>query len=388
MQLNQYYTEDMYGDILVSNLSLPSPKIALDLGFGTGNLLHAAKRRWNNLSLIGVDIDKDHITHAKAHTAIAAIEHNGFDPSLPDRILDRFGEIDLLLGNPPFFSSSLDQKSKMILQASGMLDCISKQTKKIPAELIFIAQNLRLLSKEGELGLIVPAGIISGERWKPIREFLFSNYTISNVIQLPTDSFKNTDAQTFILTIKHKLEKINGITLSHINNTESLKIKPEEAFIRADYDYYQKTLDMGTALNITLNDFQLYRGNKSHNILDNIAKKHLHTTTMPKLPIKQSFNNTSLDGAKNTLSGDILISRVGRRCLGRAIYVERGSVPISDCIIGIRPRTKNAGNLIWKKLSSPSCKDYFSRVSLGVGAKYITYKTITDYLTSNDHAAT
>ena len=45
MHLNQYYTQNIYGDALIQSLSISSPKIALDLGFGAGDLLHAVRQK-------------------------------------------------------------------------------------------------------------------------------------------------------------------------------------------------------------------------------------------------------------------------------------------------------------------------------------------------------
>jgi len=388
VQLNQFYTESKFGDILVQKLSLSSPNNALDLGFGAGNLLHAAKRRWGHLNLIGIDIDKKNVIDAKSKSLIEALELNGFEPSLPDVINDQFGDIDLLVSNPPYFSRELDDGSKQILNSIGMLDCISSKLKKIPAELIFLAQNLRLLSRAGELGIIMPAGIVSGENWKPVREFLFSNYSVTNVIQLPTNSFKKTDAQTFILTVKHKSHLNESIPLSHINERTILSIQQQDAVVRADYTYHKGRALLTCGNDISINDFSLYRGNRSHNQLTEVTDMHLHTTNMPDHAVKKGVANAAIKGAKNTQPGDILVARVGRRCLGRVIFIDKGSVPISDCIIGIRPKTTQIGKMIWERISSSHCKNYLASVSLGVGAKYITHKIIKDYLVGNDDAVT
>jgi SAM-dependent methyltransferase len=387
MQLNQYYTENKYGDFLVQNLSIASPQVALDLGFGAGDLLHAAKRRWEEISLVGIDIDKSNVNQAKSRKLIKALELNGFDPSLPKIINDRFGDIDLLISNPPYFSCDLDLNNKEILRAIGLMDCISSNLKKVPAELIFLAQNLRLLTRTGEIGIIVPAGLISGQKWKPVREFLLCNYQITNVVQLPTDSFKKTDAQTFIMTLKHKVCNFNSIPLSQIGKKNIIDVDTNNAMERADFGYYQEISKLKTTNKLFENDFLIYRGNKSHNELALFSPEHIHTTNMPDVPTVKSFGFFSSKGSKNAQAGDILIARVGRRCLGRVMKIEKGNVPISDCIISIRPRNKSIGNKIWKKLSSLKCRDYLSNASLGVGAKYITYKTITDYLT-NKHAIT
>lgn len=387
MQLNQYYTSDIYGDLLVKNLTIASPKTALDLGFGAGDLLCAAKRRWDNLSLIGIDIDKKNILNAESKNLIKALELSGFEPSLPDIINDYFGEIDLLISNPPYFSCDLDYNNKKILNAIGLLDCISKKLKKVPAELIFLAQNLRLLTETGEIGIIVPAGLISGQRWLPVRQFLFEKYNVTNIIQLPETSFKKTDAQTFIIILKNKLKNKNSIPLSYIDRNNAIDVDISDAVIRSDYRFYKEIKDLGYTDKISSEDFIIYRGNKSHNELVRIGSKHIHTTDMPNEPVAINLEMNQLDNVKNAKANDILIARVGRRCLGRTLYINSGISPISDCIIGVTPKNKEIGDKIWKKLSSIQCRKYLNNAALGVGAKYITYKTIKDYLT-NEYATT
>jgi type I restriction-modification system DNA methylase subunit len=387
MLLNQYYTENKYGDFLVRNLSITSPQVALDIGFGAGDLLHAAKRRWQEISLVGIDIDKSNVHQARSSNLINALQLNGFDPSLPTILNDRFGDIDLLISNPPYFSCDLDLNNKKILKAIGVMDCLSNRLKKVPAELIFLAQNLRLLTQDGEIGIIVPAGLISGQKWKPIREFLLCNYQISNVIQLPTNSFKKTDAQTFIMTLKHRLSNNVNVSLSHIGHKSIIDVDLERAKERADFGYYQETSTLSITKKLYENDFTIFRGNRSHNELSILVSEHIHTTNMPNNSTEKDIGYFHYEKVKNAKAGDILIARVGRRCLGRAMRVTKGNAPISDCVIAITPKNKNIGEKIWKKLSSPKCRHYLSKTSLGVGAKYITHKTITDYLT-NKHAVT
>ncbi|RPA64103.1 hypothetical protein EGC86_02190 [Shewanella frigidimarina] len=387
MQLNQYYTSKIYSDALVKNLTIASPQTALDLGFGAGELLCAAKRRWDNLSLIGIDIDRKNILYAESNKLIKALELSGFDPSLPNIINDSFGEIDLLISNPPYFLCDLDSNNKKILQAIGLLDCISKNLKKVPAELIFLAQNLRLLTKTGEIGIIVPAGLVSGQKWLPVRQFLFEKYNITNIIQLPESSFKKTDAQTFIITLKNKTKSCKSIPLSYIDRDDAIDVDISNAIVRSDYRFYKEINSLEYTDKISSEDFEMYRGNKSHNELVKIGNTHIHTTDMPHQPTLLDIGTTPVDNVKNAKSNDILIARVGRRCLGRTLFIHSGSIPISDCIIGITPKNKIVGDKIWKKLSSVQCKKYLTNAALGVGAKYITYKTIKDYLT-NEYAIT
>lgn len=381
VNLNQYYTNDQYSDHLIRALSHPKPTSALDLGFGAGGLLYAARRRWSNINLVGVDLDEQNVQVAK-NSIIEAINLNVFSFDLPEIIEKHFGNIDILVSNPPFFSKNLDPECLKILKDSGLINFISPKNKTVPAELIFLAQNLRILKDNGEIGIILPAGLISGERWKKLREYLFSIYEISNIIQLPENSFKGTEAQTFIVNISKKSDSKlkNDVTLSHVSKKEKIHIDLKQAFYRADYSYYEKKKTDPKKLNLCNDDFNIFRGKTSYKTLKERSYDFLHTTKMPRTPQKTNLINQPISDEKNVCKGDIIIARVGRRCLGRVSYISNGSLPISDCIIAIRPKNKQIGTLIWNKISSKNAIEHIKDTSLGVGARYITHNLIQEFL--------
>lgn len=381
MHLNQYYTEDLYSDRLVNSLSVEEPNLALDLGFGAGGLLHAAKRRWTNINLVGVDVDRKNVLSAKRDKLIDAIELNGFSSVLPEIILEKYGKVDLLVSNPPYFSKSLDHECKRILSHSGLLDCISARARYVPAELVFLAQNLRLLTLDGEIGIILPAGLISGEKWKGFREILFKEFYVSNVIQLPINSFKGTDAQTFILTISRiKKDKVYTVNVSHALCEKNYDITVDEAIARADFQYYESNNNLAISSELMHSDFSIFRGQLSHKDLKSSVENFIHTTEMPSEPQSKYISYNPVSGLVNANKGDILIARVGSRCLGRSVYIHSGSLPVSDCIIIIRPNNRKIGSIIWEKVSSDIGVNFLKDTSLGVGAKYITHQSIKELL--------
>ena len=381
MHLNQYYTSRVCSERLVDSLSVTTPKVALDLGFGAGELLLAAKRRWTDINLVGVDLDQKNVLNAILGREIDAIQMNGFSPELPKIISDRYGDIDLLISNPPYFSVEINSKCRSILKEAGLMGCISQSLKKVPAELIFLAQNLRMLTASGEMGIILPAGLISGERWKPLREYLFSTYSVTNIIQMPENSFKKTDAQTFIMTISGQNPTCKqSISLSHILESKKLDIGISNAINRADYMYYKQLSFLTNQGTISSKDFQIFRGNRSHKALKDWGGDYLHTGDLPNPPSPITLPVSVYGEANSIQKGDIALARVGRRCLGRAVYVEEGGVPVTDCIIVIRPRNSKIGKLIWKRINSQIAKDYFRATSLGVGAKYLTHTSVREFL--------
>lgn len=381
MNLNQYYTKSEFSDLLVSNLSLEAPYRAVDLGFGAGDLLYAAKRRWNTIDLIGIDIDPQNVQEANLKKSIYAIHHDGFCPHLPDLIIEKYGAIDLLISNPPYYSKELDVDIMKILRSVSFDDLISNNVKKIPAELVFLAQNIRLLNKNSELAIILPAGLISGERWSPLRKHLFENYHLKRIIQLPSGSFKRTEAQAFILILKMKSTDENNILeLSHVYSNQSIFISKEEAIQRSDYDYYSSRALTPLNKKIKNIKYSIFRGKASYAELKKTKYNYIHTTGLTNTPSEISFDNHTYESQVVTQPGDILIARVGRRCLGRVARVTSGQAIVSDCIIVIRPENEESAREIWFKLTMPDTTALLYSRSLGVGAKYLTQKIIKEFL--------
>lgn len=379
MDLQQFYTQRRYSECLVNNLAIDSPKNAFDLGLGDGGLLLATKRRWDTIDLIGADIDLTNISIAHSKKLIDAFEFDGFRPDLPEIINSKYGEIDLLVSNPPYYSCELDRNISSVLNEAGLSKFISKSSKKIPAELVFLAQNLRLLTENGELGIILPAGLISGERWREPREFLFTEYNVKKIIQLPTRSFTKTEAQTFIVIISRRKNRDTTI-LSHVDYDEDFEIKLTEASERADYSYYQHQRNHYPNYQLSESDFSVFRGTMTHDQLKSLPQCFIHTTYLKNTPTELNLPEAPHARGKNAIPGDIVIGRVGRRCLGRVALINSGIVPISDCVIVVRCRTSQTRDSVWRKLKTKTARNSLYELSLGVGAKYLTYKILSDYI--------
>lgn len=383
MQLNQYYTDSNISDKLINSLEIQYPNQAFDLGFGSGELLKSVKRRWSKVRLAGADIDPRNVSFAKTEALIDSVELDGFLENVPNIILEKYGNIDILISNPPFFQKKISDNCLKILQSADLLDCISIKNKTIPSELIFLAQNLRLLSETGEIGIILPAGLITGERWKSLRSLLFIKYNMKNIIQLPENSFNKTEAQTFMLIFSknNKLNKDN-ITLSHVHKNKKILIPISDAIERADFNYYEYKKHSPNSLEVKNNDFNILRGNKSRVKLEADQIRHIHSTDFSKNPLEVTLENSTHKDIKFCEKGDILVARVGSRCVGRIMYVSEGSLPISDCVIVIRAKNKRIRTRIWKKLCSSHFKEFLNSSLLGVGPKYITHNIIKEFLTN------
>ena len=376
MSLAQYYTTDNFSNLLISHLQSGSVSKILDIGCGQAGLLNAASKRWSKAKLIGYDIDPSN--YSINSTKLNVQYGNGLDPDLSNKILNTFGNVDVSVSNPPFLNVDYNSNVKTILKKSGLHDAISSRLKVIPVEIVFIAQNLMVIKDGGELGIILPASLVNGERWKGLRDYLLSNYSISNSIQFPTNAFKKTEASTFAIYLRKKEDKhLNDIILRDHQLEQSIYIKKVDAIHRMDFSYYQfKSKDKIPDKTSSISN--LFRGNKTEKSLRTSGNRYLHTSDLKDyfqtLNVRKDFSTTGVKFAKK---GDLIVSRVGSRCVGKCAYIKSGKISISDCLFVIQ--SEEMKSLIQYVKSG----DFYKKArhsALGVGAKYITMSLLQEII--------
>ncbi|MBQ0832838.1 N-6 DNA methylase [Marinobacter sp.] len=372
MNLAQFYTDSAISNKFVSEFAAPNPFSILDIGCGKLGLLKAAKKRWTSARLIGYDIDPNHATIATKEDFFLNFG-DGLDPDLSKRIEDIYGKVDLAVSNPPYISVDRTIKNQSILKHACILDGISSTQSLLPAELIFLAQNLLVMKEGSELGIILPSGFISGERWRPLRELLISQYSVTCCLELPPKSFPKTEVSTFALFIKKERNpssQFKTIELKSLLFSESIKISAKEAANRLDYTYYAPDLYSLHSRLKSRGNTTVSRGNKTRSELNNRNITHFHTTDLKNdTQILKGHLEEIPPDVRFASAGDILISRVGTRCLGRAAYLSAGRMPVSDCILVIK---SSLSDQLWNLILQEDFKNYLSKIALGAGAKYIT----------------
>lgn len=382
--LAQFYTHDNFSKLLLSKILIKNPERILELGIGDGSLFRQAKNKWKNSIIIGGDIDKNNVKTLKIefpNTNIYVI--NGLSSNLNEHLKIEVGSIDVAICNPPYLTlKKHDDYADIICKSNlGLISDYSQ----ITSDLVFLAQNLLMLKNGGELGIIIPDGLLTSHHFKVFRENVLKNYKIKGIIELPSKIFLKTEAKTHILIIK-KGEQSNYQIPLYLSNdlgeiVKKILVKKNNLLQRMDFKFhYWNSINKSKGKTLKELGVEIYRGQASKKDLITIGDKFVHTSDLKEnfelRKFDQNSNSKNIRSAKN---GDVLMSRVGKRCIGRILIVESGNIIISDCIYRIRIPDKYKEKVI-QALNSEYGRNWIKAYSHGVCAQVISKSDLLNFI--------
>lgn len=385
-RFGRYYTDSAIATLLIEAMGLDSPRITIDLGAGSGALTREAGRRWKRTRFVTVDIDQSAASCQLRALPGAEFTHHtadALDRSIDEKIGLNFRAVDSALCNPPYVRPEWQKHFGEILEDAGMSHIIPK-TKCTHADVLFIAQNLRFLGTGGKLGLILPDGIIAGEKYGKLRKFLATSHKLERVIELPRRVFQNTDAKAHIVVLSKHLQSGDYIEVQRLEAngvlSQPIRLSQDQPPLRMDYSYLASLSKFDDCLNRrTLRDITqlITRGSHSSSARKNLPFPVFHTTDFPSgtawLPSQFKLENAASTPSTGVLAkkGDILLARVGRNLDSKVCFVEEGQVSVSDCIFVLRVAPEHRTTVLGY-LTSANGKSALRAASHGVGASFIT----------------
>lgn len=383
----RYYTDSDIASLLIESMALRSPMLAIDLGAGSGALVDEASRHWEGTEFITVDIDRKAGSSALRTRCGSAFTHHtadALDKSLAEKIGLRYGEVDSGLCNPPYIRPKWRKHFAEILEDAGLSHVIPK-IGGIQADVLFIAQNLRFLREGGKLGLILPDGVIAGERYAKLRHSLATAHKLERVIELPRRVFRNTEAKAHIVVLAKHQAGDDDIQVQQLDDngvlSKSIRLSPDRATARLDYSFLASLRQAGSrregfALRGVTQ--RITRGSYSSSQRKDLPFPVFHTTDIvdgssTEVPRQFWLSKKAQHVARGFFAqpGDILLARVGRNLEQKVTIVSRATVAVSDCILVLRVEPKYQERA-FNYLTSAKGRAALLAASHGVGATFIT----------------
>lgn len=339
--LGRYYTSSIVSNLLVNNLTTKSPKKILDLGVGNASLSIAAYAKWDKAEFFATEIEKNKVASInKKLSFLKVYNYDTLNPNVSEKLKIKFGSIDIAICNPPYVKVEEKEKYSGLFKATGCKNFLG--LKKITSEIVFFAHNLKLLKKNGELGIIVSDSLITGKDYRIFRETLFEKFTVRRVIQLPDKIFAKTEARTHIIFISKTKSLSHGcqLFLSSPKGKLSKPIKTtrEKLVDRMDYQFHFAAFKENKKIK-TLKEIGaiIKRGKFSYKELREGRYPFFHSIHFKENSLRINFEKSVLKKHidYSAHSGDILMCRVGKRAVGKVAII-KGSILISDCIYRIK----------------------------------------------------
>jgi type I restriction enzyme M protein len=389
--LGRYYTDTSIATLLVEAVAGHVPALVLDLGAGAGALVLEGAAAWPAARFVTVDFDAQAPSArlpAERGPAFTHHEADALADDLPARIGLLPGSVDVALCNPPYLRPCWLPHYATLLADAGLAE-LGPKLREVPADLLFLAQNLRFLKDGGRLGLIIPDGIIAGERFAAVRAALLQHHRIARVIELPRRVFKNTDAKAHILVLEKNAFDGKSFPVQRVEPDGTLApailLTADQATQRMDYSFYVNAHSESAGEVLRALGAVVWRGRISSTERKALDFPVFHTSdfdaTSAKLPAHFSLTTEQAARARGTVAdaGDILLARIGRTLEQKVCCVTVGPVAVSDSVLVLRvPALHQAA--VYAFLTSTQGRAALGALAHGVAARFITARALMDDL--------
>jgi type I restriction enzyme M protein len=393
--LGRYYTIDSASRLLIAQLQDKKPARILDLGAGAGSLTLAARREWRYAQIITVDIDtasSQRLYQLDALSELGNHTHFNYDAlkfDLPQILGGKDSVADIAVCNPPFLKPIWRKEYASILEEAGLSGCYATM-KDATAEVLFLAQNLRLIRDKGSLGIIVPDGIVSGKKHENLRRELIRSHGIKSVIKLPRTAFTGTDAQAYIITLIKHGKADDRIELRRLDAAgqwdKSIFIDNKTAACSFDFSFNSISMPPNCGFRkLSSLVVSLRRGTIISSDREKASPHAFHVTDFPvdnaifSIPKRfRSDTPTENSGGVFAKKGDILLARIGRNLESKICQVRDGFMQVTDCVYVIRPSEEHR-HKIFEALRSDFGRMWLTKVAHGVSARHLPKCDLLDF---------
>lgn len=352
----------------------------LELGVGSGRLLEACVASHSIDRYVAVELDRR--LAAKCATPAPTELHfaNVLQPDALDAVLGN-RRFSCTVGNPPFGVGAVSPAAQARLKA------LYPQVTQINAwarlDLYFLLESLARLKRPGEAAFIVAAPIVQDPALATFRQTLIDSASEIECHELPADTFdKRAEVQSFLLIARFGQTRGANVTLGRLVGTDfeltvSRRVSRTEAIHRMDLAHHEfqdftQALARRTGFT-TLEDLgaRIVRGSRSRHQFEDLGIEHFHTSDFPQTRGDIAFGAEPLGAFQTAEAGNILVPRVGTRCIDRAAFVAKGRRAFTEAVYRVVvPQQTRVSVFDW--ISSEEGKAWRRSAAHGSCAKHLT----------------
>lgn len=357
----------------------------LELGSGSGRLVEAVHSAVQPTSYVGVELEQAMIDASPHLSGVCYLKRDVLSVgSLAKALGDT--QFDHVIGNPPYGVQELPPRArKRLLNFCPELDI---QHAWAPIDLYFVMESLIRLKAAGSAAFIVGADIPCGVQSQPFRRHLIKSASEIECYELPRFAFGwQVEVQAYVLVIRFGRKRIRHVTLGQLDDEFAVisqrRIGSEEAVESMDTSHHafgemDSNIRRGRGC-VTMRDLNVsvVRGSRTRTQFTQLGVQHFHTSDFPKSGLEVAFDSPSLTGYQHASAGDILLPRVGTRCIDRKAVVVSGESPYSDSVFRVRAPAENQERVA-RWLTSTECSDWRRGAARGACAKHLTVAKLLD----------
>lgn len=379
-QLGQVFTPYPIASLLAESIPpdcFPIRRI-LDLGAGKGALTEALLERHKCARATLIEIDSHYVKILQqlvpgrvTVTQADVLSHGWVCEEHPD----------IVVSNPPYGAIATTRELNELLHLSGL--CVPISGGWVRGDAAFVARAWLVARQGSGVGFIVASPIVRSQAYLPLRQSLISELRELCVTKLPETTFRNTEVRAFLITGQRAANRRRNVLLRKAiadgSIIDEMPVNFSAAAGNLDIDYHRSLEHVGLRGNTGLDTLGslgiiIGRGSRSQRDYKRLGLSAFHTSDF-----SESVDEIILSGASDRFHsakpGDILIPRVGSRCLARQARVRDGAGLFTDCVyrLTVGPLARER---VWKTLCSTFGAEWRTANAGGSCAKHLTIPTL------------
>lgn len=355
----------------------------LELGSGSGRLAEAIYNRAGPVSYLGIEMDEAMIDLSPVLPGFTYLKQDVLSVTSLTHSLGR-QKFDHVIGNPPYGINGLSDEAKVRIQT--LCPELEIQGNWAPIDLYFVLESLSRLRSNGTGAFIVGADIPCGIRNQQFRKMIVETASEIECYELPPTTFgSSAEVQAYILIVRFGRGRTRHVSLGRLNG--QYEVTSLRQFDRAlaiesmdlrDHEFGEMDAALRRSSHgITMRDLDvsIVRGSRSRRQFSQLGVRHFHTSDFPKSGMEISLECESVTEYQQATVGDVLLPRVGTRCLGHKAVVVGGRSPYSEAVFRVRTPVKYRER-VERWITSDECSNWRLSAARGACAKHLTVSTL------------